>query len=323
MEDPRMFRLFSRTRARLGAVSTGRLLALGAGWTAMAAMAWTMAGTPRLHAQPAQAGSGDVTPAVGPSWLTIHGLQLSDTSMGFTGAFGPGLSDADGYQRQPNSGQRLGELPVRIKIEIGQPGHTFAMTGRDLYRVSCQACHGEKGEGRPPETASFAEALKANPEALGDHLVNGYKRMPSFRRLTAPELSAVRGYVTALAAGKTDAAGGNVTESYDRVGELVVKGTCHICHDATGPGRDPEFLMEGNRPSLTALAHSMGVPQMVSKVLVGALIPMGTPPILHRGRMPVFYYLTQDEIAATFYYLSRYAPENRPDTVSAADGYAQ
>jgi mono/diheme cytochrome c family protein len=323
MEDPRMFRLYSRTRARLGAVSTGRLLALGAGWTAMAAMACLMAGTPRLHAQPAQASAGNVTPAVGPSWLTIHGLQLSDTAMGFTGAFGPGLSDADGYQTQPSTGNRVGELPVRIKIEIGQPGHSFAMTGRDLYRVSCQACHGEKGEGRPPEIASFAEALKTDSQALGDHLVNGNKRMPPFRRLTAQELSAVRGYVTALAAGNAAASGATVTESYERVGELVAKGTCHICHDATGPGRDPEFLMEGNRPSLTALAHSMGVPQMVSKVLAGALIPMGTPPILHRGRMPVFYYLTQDEIAATFYYLSRFAPEDRPDTVSATDGYAQ
>jgi mono/diheme cytochrome c family protein len=314
-----MLRLFSRTRAVLRAGRAERAIALGTAWVAIAATTWLVAGTPRLHAQPAA--SSDVTPVVGPSWLSIQGLALHETSMCWTGAFGPGLADGDAYTGQPSTGQRLGHPQIQMKMTFGEPGRPFTMTGQDLYRVNCQSCHGDTGDGRPPEVPSLADSIKADPQAMGDHLLNGYRRMPPFRRLNAQELGAIRGYVSELVSGGTGR-GATVTEPYTRVGELLVKGTCHICHDATGPGRDPEFLMEGGRPSLTAIAKEDGVNIVVQKVLGGAVIPMGTPPILHRGRMPVFYYLTQDEVAAAYYYISRVQPQARKGTETANDGYA-
>jgi hypothetical protein len=60
----------------------------------------------------------------------------------------------------------------------------------------------------------------------------------------------------------------------------------------------------------------------VQKVVQGAPILMGTPPILHRGRMPVFYYLSQDEVAAAYDYLSRYPGQPRPALEGDVAAYA-
>ena len=35
---------------------------------------------------------------------------------------------------------------------------------------------------------------------------------------------------------------------------------------------------------------------------------MGDPALLHRGRMPVFHYLRDEEIAAAYVYLATYLP---------------
>ncbi len=74
--------------------------------------------------------------------------------------------------------------------------------------------------------------------------------MPSFSYLTDNEINALIGYLDVLAdvpeAGKT----ATVTEPATRIGELLVKGTCHICHDATGTWPDPEALLQGSIPDL-------------------------------------------------------------------------
>jgi hypothetical protein len=36
---------------------------------------------------------------------------------------------------------------------------------------------------------------------------------------------------------------------------------------------------------------------------------MGAPSVPHRGRMPVFYYLTDNEIAAAYKYLHAFPPK--------------
>jgi hypothetical protein len=52
----------------------------------------------------------------------------------------------------------------------------------------------------------------------------------------------------------------------------------------------------------------VGLPDFVRKVTKGAPIIMGTPPTSYRGRMSVFAYLSQDEAASAYLYLSRYPP---------------
>jgi hypothetical protein len=45
----------------------------------------------------------------------------------------------------------------------------------------------------------------------------------------------------------------------------------------------------------------------------GAPILMGTPPMLYRGRMPVFYYLSEQEAADVYLYLTTYPPSEPED----------
>ena len=92
------------------------------------------------------------------------------------------------------------------------------------------------------------------------------------------------------------------------VGEDLVKGTCHICHAATGPNPTPEEILQGAIPPLGVLLKRVGPQQFVQKVRLGRPITMGQLDQQYRGRMPVFYYLTPDEAAAAYVYLQRYPP---------------
>ena len=91
--------------------------------------------------------------------------------------------------------------------------------------------------------------------------------------------------------------------------EHIVKSTCHVCHSSTGTNPTPQQIFEGAIPPLSALSTRVGLPAFVRKVTSGAPITMGTPPVQYRGRMPVFYYLTQDEASAAYMYLSAYPPK--------------
>jgi len=99
-----------------------------------------------------------------------------------------------------------------------------------------------------------------------------------------------------------------VKESAHRVGEHIVKSACHVCHSATGANPTPEQIMEGEIPPLSTLPTRVSLPEFVRKVTSGNPITMGTPATPYRGRMPVFYYLSQDEAAAAYLYLLRYPP---------------
>jgi mono/diheme cytochrome c family protein len=99
-----------------------------------------------------------------------------------------------------------------------------------------------------------------------------------------------------------------VKESSYHVGEHIVKSTCHVCHNATGPNPSTQQILEGAIPPLATLTTRVGLPDFVRKVTKGAPIIMGTPPTSYRGRMSVFVYLSQDEAAAAYLYLSRYPP---------------
>jgi mono/diheme cytochrome c family protein len=101
----------------------------------------------------------------------------------------------------------------------------------------------------------------------------------------------------------------SVKESSFRVGEHIVKSTCHVCHAATGPNPSPEQILAGAIPPLSAITTRVSLSEFVRKVTSGAPIVMGMPPTYYRGRMPVFAYLSQDEAAAAYLYLLRYPPQ--------------
>ncbi len=143
--------------------------------------------------------------------------------------------------------------------------------------------------------------------------------MPPFPQLHEAEIRSILAYLRQLAripgAENEQTA---VSESPIRVGELIAKSTCHICHSAVGPNPSPEELMNGAIPPLQTLTRRKNQSGLVENVTQGAPILMGAPPMLARGRMPVFRYLTPDEAADVYLYLSLYPPSELaiPDSVA-------
>ncbi len=188
-----------------------------------------------------------VTAVSGPSWLRHLGVGLRDTSLGRgSPLYGP----PPGGARAP-SGESLG-VPA-----------TATITGADLYRLNCQACHRAEGTGAPPEIHSLlgavqgasvslvrtklreqagtapekearAEAGRARAAVLA-RLHKGGLRMPPRDYLQDEDVQLLFAYLLELAAAPERQADGTRVVSWARRGELVVKGTCHICHDAVRP----------------------------------------------------------------------------------------
>jgi mono/diheme cytochrome c family protein len=195
------------------------------------------------------------------------------------------------------------------------------VTGADLYRMNCQACHRAEGTGAPPEIRSVLPAVqgstlhemrgKVTREDLYTRIEKGGQRMPARAHLTRGDIDVLYGYLTSLAGsrGAKSAAAATATISVDRLGENVVKGTCHICHDAAGPRPSDKAMLEGAIPSLASVMADKSIVDFVNKVERGALTAMGAPSVPHRGRMPVFYYLTDNEIAAAYKYLHAFPPK--------------
>ena len=261
-----------------------------------------------------------VTPVVGPSWLTRLGLKPSRTHLGSgAGRYGP-----PGDQKDGGRAESLGVRP------------SSALTGADLYRLNCQACHRAEGTGAPPEirsvlgpvqgaslalvrkrlketrvkdeAAARAQARHARAEVLA-RAHKGGQRMPSRAHLQDADLQSLFAYLTQLAGTPDAEKPKQQVVSWARLGEQVVKGTCHICHDATGPRPTEAALLQGKIPSLASLLETQRISDFVHKARSGAPAQMGGAGMLHRGRMPVFHYLRDEEVAAAYVYLATYPPQ--------------
>ena len=133
--------------------------------------------------------------------------------------------------------------------------------------------------------------------------------MPPFPHLSEPEIRAIFAYLRVLAGIRgAELHQARVEESRVRLGEHIVKSTCHICHAATGPNPSAEQLFNGVIPPLSTLTTRMSLPEFQRKITGGAPVTMGAPASLFRGRMPVFYYLTKEEAADAYFYLKLFPP---------------
>jgi mono/diheme cytochrome c family protein len=270
-----------------------------------------------------------VTPVEGESLIHHLHKPLSLTSMGKTWDYGP---------PPPMPGGEIPHWQLDLSLEFSTQVAT--LHGSDLYRVNCQGCHGETGLGAPPEINSIINPVRATSvgvimarakktgqdvsladatvlaaqakTSLLQRLHNGGQEMPSFRHLNEAEIRSIVAYLEQLSeipgAGRRQVA---LKESKYRVGEQIVKSTCHVCHSATGPNPAPEELLYGAIPPLNSLMARMNLSEFVRKVVNGAPIVMGNPPLPYRGRMPVFHFLSQDEAADVYLYLTLYPPTNR------------
>jgi mono/diheme cytochrome c family protein len=271
-------------------------------------------------ARPSDSGSlsSPVTPVQGPSWLKHLGITMSDTHMGLMG--GSSIIPATA-RREPEIGQ-----------QSGAGGEQFELTGADLYRINCRSCHGLEGKGAPPEIhsligpvqgtspaliqrrmetrgAPISEEMAAQmgaeaEKAIRDRLQNGGEKMPAFRYLRPEEVAASLSYLGQLAGvpGKQHAV--VVNEAAAHVGEEVIKGNCHTCHDATGPGGG-RMMMRHIIPSLASLPYDQSLSSVIRQVQYGS---SGMMMMMGGDRMPPFPYFTQEELAAAYLYLQAYPP---------------
>lgn len=236
-----------------------------------------------------------VTPVSGPSWLNQLGIPYTETSFGRgAGAYGPPPATANG-PTAPTA------LPINQRTTV---------TGEDLYRYSCQSCHGPRGSGTPPEIKSVVPLIAQGLKTRGDlykRIHSGGQRMPSREQLTDADVDVLYGYLNQLAGHSTAPVKSRVV-TWPRLGELVVKGTCHICHDAVGARPTGRARLDGVVPPMNVLLADKSVVDFVDKVRRGAEVVMGDVPFHYRGRMPVFWYLRDQEVAAAYLYLTTYPP---------------
>ena len=296
----------------------------------------------QVSASPTNSATYAVSAVTGPSWLKHLGLTVSQTHMGQMGENQPVPATR---RREPNMSENNGLQPTMRKFlpmwrsasnqagdVLNQP---FVLSGADLYRLNCRSCHGPNGKGSPPEINSLIGPVQAASRAmiqrrmkargteisddmakemaaeaeksLRDRLQNGGKTMPPFQHLRGDEVEALLAYLDQLAGVPAgNHAARLVNESAARVGEHMVKGTCHICHDATGPGGGHMAMMHGTTPSLASLPEQQSLSSITHQVQngsTGMMMMMGGP------QMPSFPYFTEEEIAASYFYLEGYPPK--------------
>jgi mono/diheme cytochrome c family protein len=268
-----------------------------------------------------------VTAVKGESWINHLHKKFSSTSMGKTWRLGPAA---------PMPGEE--STRWQQSLSPGFAARTMTLHGSDVYRLNCRGCHQESGHGAPPEINSVIDPVRATSvevimarmkkagmnmsranatllakqsnTALLDRFHKGGQDMPPFPQLSETEIRSLLAYLKQLAgipgAEREQIA---ITQSPSRVGEQIVKSTCHICHDAVGPNPNPQQIQEGAIPPLNTLTKRTSLPEFVRKVTAGATINMGAAPMPYRGRMPVFDYLSEDEAANAYLYLTLYPPQ--------------
>jgi mono/diheme cytochrome c family protein len=218
-------------------------------------------------------------------------------------------------------------------LAVGRP---VELSGADLYRLNCQSCHRAEGTGSPPEiksvlglvqgsslelvrrhlqqagtspgSAARAQATRARAD-LYQRIRKGGQRMPALAHLQESDIDAVYAYLTLLAGAPDAPPQSRQPTSWARLGEHVVKGTCHICHDAVGPRPSRQALAPGTIPPFTTLLEDKAVADFVTKVRSGAPVMVGDPAFHYRGRMPVLPFLQDVEVAAAYMFLVAYPPQ--------------
>lgn len=299
----------------------------------------------REAAPPRVSTADGVSPVAGPSRLAQVGLSADDKFLGRLGGEGDAAPTPriEPMPQRPPAG--VGRFFDRLRRAVSSPQlrpdsrEPFTLAGTDLYRLACQSCHGPAGTGSPPDVNSLvgpvqgtsaaflAESLRKRnlpvDEAFMQELASGARndlntrldeggeRMQAFGWMRADEREALVGHLLKLADIPGTAPTGSVTtEPVVRVGELLVKGTCHVCHDATGPRRKRMAIMMGSIvPSLASFATDYSIDEVIAKVRRGESVSSMMMMQMGTSKMPRFPYLTPEEIVAAVIYLSAYPPQ--------------
>jgi mono/diheme cytochrome c family protein len=245
------------------------------------------------------------TPATGPSWLDKLGRNFDKSSLGRVGALGPREQDPELAAPAPKDGSWL------------RAG--FETRGSDLFRFTCRSCHGAGGRGLAPEIKPLIDLVQAtSPEwqksqgaggadraqlaekILRHQIAEGGRSMPGFDIFSAEESEALLGYLERLAAvADPRHVDQTLTIPVDRVGELIVKGTCQTCHEASTPAY--RSATAASIPPLAGMTSSHS-----ARAFVDGSRHRGKAGL--QGKGPEVTYLRDPELEAAYFYLTAYPP---------------
>lgn len=234
--------------------------------------------------------------------------------------------------------QRLAKLNREVSEPIGGVRwmeRGFRLSGQDLYRLSCRSCHGAAGQGLQPHVPPLSDPIRAispmmvsrrmaergrpisddvaksiasRAEAtLRQRLREGGHIMPPFAHLDAEETKVLLGYLQSLVGVPAEEKRPQeIDRSAFRIGELVTRGVCLICHNATERYRSAR--LDRDVPNVDDFVEDYPLNKFVRKVRTGLADADETP-----GRMPSFKYLTHEELSATYIYLAAFPPKGAGD----------
>lgn len=241
-----------------------------------------------------------VSATTGANWLARFGQGTTSGSIGKMGSLGqkPGVADPV----TPQTGNWLTD-----GVDV---------SGADLYRYNCRSCHGMGAQGLRNIIPSIVDAVQlTSPDrvqqqanvsgaearqvaqganlGIRHRLKSGGSIMPPFGHLREDETQALLGYLASVAGIRaSEAATRPLRQRPERIGEHIVRATCHTCHDAVpGYGKSAQ-------PALSAMTTKYSVSEFAATT---------------RGRSgrhgSWFGYLSEGELKAAYVYLMAYPPE--------------
>jgi mono/diheme cytochrome c family protein len=120
-----------------------------------------------------------VTAVEGESWIRHVHKSFNETSMGRSSwRLGPAPGEASAWQ---------------LRLSPGYAAQVVTLHGSDLYRLSCQGCHGELGHGAPPEIYSISSLVQATSvAAIREQMKKAGREMSESDLLAAAKESKVQ-----------------------------------------------------------------------------------------------------------------------------------
>lgn len=182
--------------------------------------------------------------------------------------------------------------PIEMQAASEQPTAARLLSGRDVYRLNCQACHGPdaKGTSQAPSLLPIAQKLARGDGAstVRTRLAKGGERMPALAHLSQPEVDAILGYLRELGGGTATPGAMVVALSGPALGERIYQSNCASCH---APGSAAAAGLMCQPASLAGATRRFSREQVMNLLDVGI------------GPMPAFSHLNQDERDALWLYL--------------------